>query len=143
MSAYTVAEKIQIVQWRHQGNSLSECVNLFIVAFENRPTPNKMTIQRIMNHFQKYGCLRDCRKCHSGSEEPPQENIDDDIERRDIMVCSTLAVDDTRSTRDVAEEMDVSNTTVHRIWNKHGLKYFRYARKHEIFPNDPLRRAEF
>lgn len=141
MSAYTVEEKIQIIKWRYSENSLTDCVNLFIATFENRPTPSATTIHRIISHFEKKGCIQDCRKCHK--KEDPTPNNNNGTERRDVMVCSTSVLDDTRSSRNVAEEMGISHVTVQKIWKNNGLKCFKYRKTQEIFPEDQFRRMEF
>lgn len=142
MSAYTTAAKVQIITWYLGGNSLEDCVNLFIAAYENRPSPSRTTIHRIVMHFKKWGCIVDCKKCHRN--ETPQAQENDEIERRDVMVCSALAEDDTKSTREVAEELGtVSHTTVNKIWRKNGLKCYRYEKTQEILPEDNIRRMEF
>ncbi|KAK9737610.1 Helix-turn-helix domain (DUF4817) [Popillia japonica] len=63
MNILNVDEKLQILKWHYDGNSLKEVSNLFKTAFRTRYNPSETTCRRIVRHFEATGCLHNCNLC--------------------------------------------------------------------------------
>lgn len=64
-------------------------------------------------------------------------------ERRNVLICSAVELDDTKSTRKLAEELGIGNKTVARVLKKNDFRSFKYSKTQEIFEQDNIRRMEF
>jgi hypothetical protein len=93
----------------------------------------------MIGNFETKFYVADCRKCHLRNEVDPHKA--EERERRDVIICSVLELDDTRTTRDIAEELGVGNATVARVWKN--IHCYKYSRSQEIFPEDHIRHMEF
>lgn len=138
VARYTPEQKVQIIKWYYGGNSADRCTELFSVFFQDAPIPCKQTILNVVSTFENSHCVNSCSKCHR--EEGP---VNEETEHRNERICSSLVLESTRSTRNVAEELGISNKTVARVWKQNGFKCFKYSKTHEIFPDDNFRRMEF
>lgn len=144
MSVYSTAEKVQIVSWYLAGNSYRNTADLFAVEYINRPIPSHTTVERIVNAFRKYGCLvGNCRKCQQINEQPHIPLIPGDREERDVRVCSLVETNDLTCTRQIADEIGVSRSTVTRILKRNKYKSYKVQKCQEIFPEDNFARMEF
>lgn len=136
MEVYQLDEKKQIIKWYYQNNTVRRIRDLFVTTFEGRPTPSLSTIHRIIQNFERHGCLSPT--CH---KKPPVPN--DDREMLQIMVCATALEEPTLSSRKIADAVNSSATTVRRILKKNGYRSYKVKKTHQILPTDNIRRMEF
>lgn len=137
---YFPKEKLQLVKWYYGGNSLQEVVNLFIVAFENRPIPSVSTVNRIIRDFESSCCLNFCSKCH------PNENVplmNQERQEREVEVCALVETSEPCSSTKIAEELEMPRQTVRDILKRNKYKAYKVEKTQEIFPWDCVRRMEF
>jgi predicted DNA-binding protein (UPF0251 family) len=141
MPLYTTKEKVQIVQWYFSGNSYQNVVDLFAVEYVNRPIPCIQTIAHIVSAFKEFGCVvGNCRKCQRTNEQP---EITPDREERDMRVCAYMEMSEPCSSRQVADEIGVSRSTVQRILKRNKYKCYKAQKCQEIFPEDNIERMVF
>lgn len=138
MNTYTKEERIQIMRWLHQGNTRNETRQLFIAAFEDRPAPSLSTITRIQNQFDETGSVMNCR-CQN-RREIRHGNIN---ELRDLMICAIAEQDNSKSARDISEEVGVPKSTVKWVLRRHGYRSFKISVGHQLLPRDHISRMVF
>lgn len=132
---YHCQEKIQIIKWYYGGHSLREIIDLFIVAFEDRPIPSVSTIRRIVSNFEKFGCLSP--KNHKRSAENAENFI------RDVTVCASFENNPEQSLLHAGNELNISAHTVRNILKKYKYKCYKIKKSHELLPRDYIQRMEF
>lgn len=138
MNVYEIAEKVQIVKWHFQGNTIRQISGLFEATFQNRPIPSLSTVHRIVQNFEIHGCVspNEHKKARVNNNQNEQED-------RDIMICATVEENPMISQREVAEVVGSSETTVNRILKKHGYRSYKVRKCQEIYETDNIRRMEF
>lgn len=138
MEIFTKEEKIQFVKWYYGGNSLRSVKTLFVEAFPDRPSPSVDTIHRVIQNFEKHGCISP--RSHKGARnnEPNEER-----EMLEIMVCASANENPGQSLVEIADQVNVSTRTVNKILKKNGYKSYKVQKTHEIFPGDNFARMEF
>lgn len=132
---FTLEEKRQIIKWYYGGNTLNQIAQLFVVAYE-RGEPARSCIHSVIQQFEKYGCIRNCKNCR---DILPRRN--NDTEMQEVFVCAAAERD--LSVRAIASELDISSTQVFKILKKNGYRSFKVSTSNEIFLNDKFRRMEF
>lgn len=142
ITLYTVQEKVQLVTWYFQGHSIREVIDLFIVAFENRPPPSVTTVKNTIKHFQTSGCVNSCKKCHEGNE-PRVRPVDEERQNRDIDICAFVEASEPCNSVHIAREVNVNARTVQRVLKRNGYHCFKIQPTQELFPEDNFRRMEF
>lgn len=141
MLVFSRDEKLQMIKWYYGGNSFRETINLFIVAFENRPIPAVGTVRKIIQKFENSGCLNVCKKCQPPSEHNVPMNIE--REQREVEVCALVETSEPCSSRKLAEELDMSGQTVRDILKRNKYRCYKVEKTQEIFAADRIRRMEF
>lgn len=137
MDVYTVPEKVQIVKWYFQNNTFRQIRQIFQENFVDRPTPSLKTLHRIIHNFESVGCLQP--KHHKNVE----VGLNPDRELKEIMICAIANDNPTVSTKQIADEVDLSRSTVKRILKKNGFRSRKVTKTHELFPEDQFRRMTF
>ena len=139
---YTREEKIQILKWYFGGHSNREIVNLFIIAFENRPVPTQSAISRIIQKFEKCGCIQNCRKCKN-IDLPRARTVSEVRQNKEIDVCAVAETSDPCSSRTIAEQCNMNDRTVRNILKRNGYHCYKVQTTQELLPEDNIRRMEF
>lgn len=120
-------KKEQIIKWHRQNNTVRRIRELFATTFEGRPTPSLSTIHRIIQNFEQHGCLSP-----TYHKKPPVPN--DDREMLEIMVCATALEEPTLSSRQIADAVNSSATTVRRILKKNGYRSYKVKKPIKFYP---------
>lgn len=140
---YTLEEKIQLVLWYFQGNSINETINLFIVAYENRPSPSATTVSAIVKKFRTCGCVNSCKQCHARPDQPRVRPAVEERQNRDIDICAFVEASEPCSSTKISAELNVNARTVRRVLKRNGYHCFKVQTTQELFPEDNFRRMEF
>lgn len=144
-TTFTPDERLQIIKWYYGGHSAQEVVNLFIVAFEDRPIPGVQTVRNIIHNFETSKCLLNCKKCHNiqDDNEPVVRRINDEREQREVAVCGAVEVLGPCSSTVIAQEVDIPASTVRQILRRNGYRSYKVQKVQELLPEDYFRRMEF
>lgn len=134
---YTLEEKIDMIGWYFQGNSLRGIRDLFSVKYPDRPIPCLRTISNVFDTFKSKGCIVGC-KCHK-----TPTILNEDAEMKEIMVCAMVEENSNISIPKISEDTGVSVGKVHKILKKHKYHSYKYQTHQEILDADPFRRMEF
>lgn len=136
MSVYTNVEKVQIIKWSYSGNSTRQIRNLFEICFENRPIPNRSTITRILNNFEKNCCANSDHILKHKQVLCVKENDAIDLLAR-------IEAGPKSSVRKIASECRLSKTRVHEILKCFKYKPYKGQDHQELLYQDPVSRATF
>lgn len=141
-AVYTTVEKVQIVKWYFGGHSIVDTINLFIVAFQDRPIPTHTAVSYIIKKFENFGCVVNyCKKCCQ--PEPRHQQMSEEREIRETNVCALVENSEPCSSRQIADEVDMKERTVRNILKRNGYSCFKVQTTQEIFPEDNFKRMEF
>lgn len=131
--SYSLEEKLQLIKWIYSGNSYTETQQLFTVAFEDRPTPARSTILRVVQNFERTGSLMPCRCPNNNRRIRPNE----ETEARDVRICAAVEQNPSLSSRQISEQLECSKDMVKRVLKKHGYKSYKISVGHQLLPRDP------
>lgn len=133
---YTTEEKLQMYNWYVNGSSFREVSALFAVEYPTRQVPAHGTVRYVVKKLSETGCLR------SGHAKRPRDPtvITEDLE---ISVLASVEANKCISTRQVALEHGISQTSVLNVLKKHKYKSYKYQNHQEQQPNDPENRINF
>lgn len=133
---YTMEEKILMYNMYSQGNSLRQVSDLFSIRYPDRPIPCKWTISSIVKQFNENGCIHDG---HRKNRRQPYK-IDDN---KKIDILASIENNARASTRELAAEYDVSQTSVWKVLKAENFKSYKFQNHQELQPADPERRQNF
>ena len=118
------------------GESARAVERLYAERFPNHPHPSKCTITR---------CIRRLRE--TGFVLPRHQNrVDAPVHRHvniDEAVLHAFEENDGSSVRQIARELNIPKSTVHRILQENGLHPYHYQRVQQLLPRDEIQRVHF
>lgn len=133
-SMYSVSEKIFWVKKYLGGLSYRGVSNEFHATFPDRPRPNCSTVKRCCDRFGSTGCVEFHRK---GQKYRKQESLSE------IVTLTSVHVNPRRSTREMARETGLSQSTVWRKLRGNRYHAFKCSEHQQLRPGDCDRRLEF
>lgn len=138
MFYYSQDHCIQIIKWYYGGNSARRTRDLFSVEFPDIPIPSDKTILNIIKQFEKTGSV-----INSKNKTTQNPNISEEQEILETQICGHIETDPTTSCRELAEEFEISKTTVCRVLKKHGYSSYKVKNSQQLLEEDPFRRMQF
>lgn len=132
MDIFTLQQKKYVIKQHHLGHSIRDIVRLFHNEFQQ--TICFETVRHIINNFEKYGCLNPRKH----KKEKVLEN-----EQRDVLICAAVETQPQMSSQNIAEQLDVSATTVRSVLKKCKYRSYKLQKSNEMFPDDKYERVEF
>jgi hypothetical protein len=121
---YSAADYVEmlIITFGESGRNAREAARIFSDRFPDRPSPDHKTILRVLARAQETGKVLPNRNEIGGGARTAEE-------------------DGTRSIREIAQEVDISSRSVHRVLNENRLHPLYYTRVQRLEPEDyPARR---
>lgn len=133
---YTIDERIVLVNWYKSGMSLREVSEMFSASYRDRPIPSPATISRIVQQFEREGCII---PAHSTKKKRAH------ILTEEVKLQVLLHVENNKniSTKSLAHAVGVSKTSVHRILKSEKFRSFHYSNHQELIEGDQESRMDF
>jgi AraC-like DNA-binding protein len=107
----------------------------FSDRFPDRPSPHHKTILRVLARAQETGKVLPNLNEIGGGARTARTLANEEA------ILNIVEEDGTRSIREIAQEVDISSRSVHRVLNENVLHPFHYTRVQHLEPEDyPARR---
>jgi AraC-like DNA-binding protein len=132
---YSVVDYVELlIIFGECGRNAREAAIVFSDRFPDRPSPDPKTILKVLARAQETGKVL-----------PNRNEIGDARTARTLAneeaILNIVEADGTRSIGEIAQELDVSSRSVHRVLKENRLHSFHYIRVQHLEPEDyPLRR---
>lgn len=136
---YSLNEKILMIKWYYSGNSARAVSDMFAAEYPNRPIPNHTTVERMIRKFEATGTVNNKCKCNENA----LQNVRHQENANAVDVLLSVTENPNVSVRQLAENIGIHHTTVHKILKKHHYRSYKYQCHQELLPGDMERRAEF
>jgi hypothetical protein len=112
-----------------------EAARIFSDRFPDRPSPDHKTVLRVLARAQETGKVLPNRNEIGGGARTAWTLPNEEA------ILNIAEEDGTRSIREIAQEVDISSRSVHRVLNENRLHPFHYTRVQHLEPEDyPARR---
>jgi hypothetical protein len=134
---YSAADYVEmlIIIFEECGRNAREAARIFSDLFPDRPSPDHKTILRVLARAQETGKVLPNRNEIGGSARNARTLANEEA------ILNIVEEDGTRSIREIAQELDISSRSVHRVLNENRLHPFHYTRVQHLEPEDyPARR---
>jgi transposase len=134
---YSAADYVEmlIIIFEECGRNAREAARIFSDRFPDRPFPNHKTILRVLARAQETGKVLPNRNEIGGSARTARTLANEEA------ILNIVEEDGTRSIREIAQELDISSRSVHRVLNENRLHPFHYTRVQHLKLEDyPARR---
>lgn len=116
--------------------SLRQVSDIFAATFNDRPTPCPATIRKIYNNYRTTGCVDGQHKKNMRRRTVATEDKKNEI-------LQLIENDNTLSTKRIAEIVNISKGTVHKILRNEHYKSFKFQNHQELLGDDAERRNIF
>jgi hypothetical protein len=117
------------------GRKAREAARIFSDRFPDRPSPDHKTILRVLASAQVTGKVLPNRNEIGGGARTARTLANEGA------ILNIVEEDGTMSIREIAQEVDISSRSVHRVLNENILHPFHYTRVQHLEPEDyPARR---
>jgi len=134
MDVYNLVQRKQIIKWYHQEIPLRQIIERFYENYQSRPALK--TIQRIINNFERLGCIMPNK--HKRNRQPFVRQ-----DERNLLICASVEQNPKISSLGISEQLDISKSTVCRVLKKNKYHAYRLQKTNEIFPEDEEQIMEF
>lgn len=124
---YTVLERVEMVRQHEQGLSYRRIAEHFAAAYPERPIPSKTTVQNIVKKFHKTGII-DPRLVKISQ---PKRQLTEEIK---LNICLTIEEGLNKSLSRIAEELNVSKSSVHKVMRSQHYKPFKVQEHQQALP---------
>jgi AraC-like DNA-binding protein len=116
---YSAADYVEmLIIFGECGRNAKEAARIFSERFPDRPSPDHKTILRVLARAQETGKVLPNRNEIGGGARSA----------RTLAILNIVEEDGTRSIREIAQEVDISSRSVHRVLNENRLHPFHYTR---------------
>jgi AraC-like DNA-binding protein len=133
---YSAADYVEmLIIFGECGRNAREAARIFSDGFPDRPSPDHKTILRVLARAQETGKVLPNRNEIGGGARTARTLANEEA------ILNIVEEDGTRSIREIAQEVDISSRSVHRVLNENILHPFHYTRVQHLEPADyPARR---
>jgi AraC-like DNA-binding protein len=133
---YSAADYVEmLIIFGEYGRNAREAARIFSDRFSDRPSPDHKTILRVLARAQETGKVLPNRNGIGGGARTTRTLANEEA------ILNIVEEDGTRSIREIAQEVDISSRSVHRVLNENRLHPFHYTRVQHLEPEDyPARR---
>jgi hypothetical protein len=133
---YSAADYVEmLIIFGECGRNAREAARIFSGRFPDRPSPDYKTILRVRARSQETGKVLPNRNEIGGGARTARTLANEEA------ILNIVEEDGTRSIREIAQEVDISSRSVHRVLNENRLHPFHYTRVQHLEPEDyPARR---
>jgi hypothetical protein len=104
------------------GRNAREAARIFSDRFPDRPSPDHKTILRVLARAQETGKVLPNRNEIGGGARTARTFANEEA------ILNIVEEDGTRSIREIAQEVDISSRSVHRVMNENIFHPFHYTR---------------
>jgi hypothetical protein len=112
------------------GRNAREAARIFSDRFPDRPSPDHKTILRVLARAQETGKVLPNRNEIGGGARTARTLANEEA------ILNIVEEDGTRSIREIAQEVDISSRSVHRVLSENILHPFHYTRVQHLEPED-------
>lgn len=132
---YSLEQRIFIIsQCFHRSDN--EVKEEFQARFPGQEPPNRSTISRLRDKFQKTGCVN---SLHDKVKQPRKSLS----EEQQTLICASVATDATTTSSTIAANVGVSKKSVLKVLKAQKFRAYKFERHHQLIPADPERRTQF
>jgi hypothetical protein len=133
---YSAADYVEmLIIFGECGWNAREAARIFSDRFPDQPSPDHKTILRVLARAQETGKVLPNRNEIGGGARTARTLANEEA------ILNIVEEDGTRSIREIAQEVDISSRSVHRVLNEKRLHPFHYTRVQHLEPEDyPARR---
>jgi AraC-like DNA-binding protein len=133
---YSAADYVEmLIIFGECGRNAREAARIFSDRFPDRPSPDHKTILRVLARAQETRKVLPNRNEIAGGARTARTLANEEA------ILNIVEEDGTKSIREIAQEVDISSRSVHRVLNQNRLHPFYYTRVQRLEPEDyPARR---
>lgn len=133
---YSKEEKISILLWYNQNNSLRQVRDLFSANYPDRPIPSIGTIHNTIIAFNSEGCVVNSHKKRT-------KTCPVLTEEKELNILCYAEENPISSLRFIAREFGISYTSVHKTLRKYKYKAYKFGNHQQLFESDKIKRTDF
>lgn len=134
MMVYTVAERVEIVGLYYQNGSSYNCAAQRFNEAHAGANVHRTYVQRLLQKFTATGSV--CNRKHDRQCQVTNEEME-------VVILGEVEANKQQSVRALAQNVNISRTSVHRILHKHKYHPYRFQLVHELNEDDSDRRLQF
>jgi transposase len=136
LTMYTNEEKIFLVKLRNIGLKYADIQRRFALQFVGRDVPNVSTISRIISKFDENGCIQSDHNTINRTSYILTLSKTSEI-------ISLISSNNRMSTQTIANLVNVSKSSVHKVLVSNGYKAYHFTNHQELQGSDCIKRIEF
>lgn len=130
MTYYTQTEKVDMLLiYGECRKNATNAAALYQRRFPDRQHPTRHTFSRVEAEFRR-----------EPTEVTSAFIISEDVE---IDVCASVEIEPTKSTREIATELEISQSSVEKILQKHKYKSYKFQLHQHLYESDAARRLQY